>query len=137
MKQMPDKAFIDTNIFFYLYSADEPEKRRKIEDTIANYSCITSIQALNELNNILIKKLKLPVDEIKAVIAEITTFYTITKVDLSVIEQALDLHAEYQYSYYDCLMLSSALMSGCTQIFTEDMQNGQIIRKQLVIKNIC
>jgi predicted nucleic acid-binding protein len=133
---MPDKVFIDTNIFFYLYSADEPEKRRNVEKAISQYDCVTSTQAVNELSNIFIKKLKLSTKQIKAVIDEIALFCSIIKVDLIVIEQALELHAEYQYSYYDCLMLSAALISGCTQIFTEDLQDGQIIKKQLKIRNI-
>ena len=33
-------------------------------------------------------------------------------------------------------MLVSALKSGCKYIFTEDMQDGQLIEDKLIIKNI-
>ncbi|MDR2884536.1 MAG: PIN domain-containing protein [Deferribacteraceae bacterium] len=133
---MQDRVFIDTNIFFYLYSTDEVEKRTKIEEVTEQYSCITSTQAINEFSNILIKKLKLPVEQIKSVIAEIYSFCNVIEIELPIIEQALDIHEMYKYSYYDCLMLSAALTSRCTQIFTEDMQDGQIIKNRLTIKNI-
>ncbi|MDR3275689.1 MAG: hypothetical protein LBT11_00535, partial [Treponema sp.] len=49
---------------------------------------------------------------------------------------ALHLMKRYNYSYYDCLMLASALKHGCAHIFTEDMSDGQIIEGTLQIVNI-
>ena len=48
--------------------------------------------------------------------------------------QTLFLHKKY--GYWDCLMLASALRSECEFIFTEDMQDGQLIENKLKIKNI-
>ena len=39
------------------------------------------------------------------------------------------------YSYYDCLMLSAAILNDCDYIFSEDMQDGQKI-DSLEIVNI-
>ena len=133
---MLDKAFIDTNIFFYLYSADEPNKQNKCKKVISDYECIVSTQVLNELCNILIKKLKLPIEKVKAVVAEIYASCDVVQVERETIEQALELQKEYKYSYYDCLMLSSALLSNCKQILTEDMQDGHVIKDRLTIINI-
>jgi len=57
-------------------------------------------------------------------------------VDADIIQQALDIHAKYGYSYYDCLMLSSALESQSDYLLTEDMADGQIIEDRLRIVNI-
>ena len=133
---MLDKVFIDTNIFFYLYSTDEPKKQSRCEKIINSYECIVSTQVLNELCNILIKKMKLPIEKVKAVVAEIYTACTVVKVERETIEQALELQKKYKYSYYDCLILSSALLSDCKQIFTEDMQDGHVIKSRLTIMNI-
>lgn len=48
-------------------------------------------------------------------------------INVDVIKGALNIHEKYGYSYYDCLMLSSAIQNKCAYIFTEDMQDGQII----------
>ena len=51
------------------------------------------------------------------------------------ISTALSLKDQYGYSYYDCLMLASALESNCDVIITEDMNSGQVINGQLKIEN--
>jgi predicted nucleic acid-binding protein len=45
------------------------------------------------------------------------------------------LRDEYVFSYWDSLVISSALESGCSILYSEDMQNGQVINKKLTIKN--
>ena len=133
---MPDKVFIDTNVFFYLYSLDEAEKRSKAAKVLNTYECITSTQVLNELCNIFIKKMKLPIEAVKTVIHEICSSCDIVEVNRDTIEQALKLHNKYKYSYYDCLVLSSALSSNCKIIFTEDLHDTHIINNRLTVVNI-
>jgi predicted nucleic acid-binding protein len=55
---------------------------------------------------------------------------------MDTIKKALYLHEKYRYSYYDSLILASALENGCKMIFTEDLQNGQVIEKTLKVVNI-
>ncbi|MFZ1344751.1 hypothetical protein [Thiothrix eikelboomii] len=49
------------------------------------------------------------------------------------IEQALVLGERYGYSYFDSLMLASALEQGCSILYSEDMQHGQILEGGLRI----
>jgi len=51
------------------------------------------------------------------------------------INMALGLKDKYGYSYFDCLMLASALENDCVYIFIEDMNDGQIIDGRLKIVN--
>lgn len=39
----------------------------------------------------------------------------------------------YGYSYFDSLMLASALEQGCSILYSEDMQHGQILEGGLRI----
>ncbi|MCL2860068.1 MAG: PIN domain-containing protein [Oscillospiraceae bacterium] len=133
---MQDKVFIDTNIFVYLYSSDEKDKKEKCLSAIGNYDCYTSTQAINELINVLIKKFNVKPNIIKEVIDEIYSSCIVNNVDKEIINKALDIHFTYGFSYYDSLMLSSALNSQCTQILTEDMNNNQLIDNVLKITNI-
>jgi predicted nucleic acid-binding protein len=57
MLQMNGRAFVDTNIFIYLYSEDESEKQEIAQKAINKYECVISTQVLNEFSNICIKKL--------------------------------------------------------------------------------
>jgi predicted nucleic acid-binding protein len=51
------------------------------------------------------------------------------------IDQALSIAQRYKYSYWDSLILSSALENGCKVLYTEDMQDGQTIDGKLKIEN--
>jgi predicted nucleic acid-binding protein len=42
---------------------------------------------------------------------------------------------KYGYSIYDALIASAALEAGCKTLFSEDFQDGQIINRQLTIRN--
>jgi predicted nucleic acid-binding protein len=71
MLQMNGRAFIDTNVFIYLYSEDENEKQIIAQKAVDKYECIISTQVLNEFSNICIKKLFKESEEIKLAIDEI------------------------------------------------------------------
>jgi predicted nucleic acid-binding protein len=47
----------------------------------------------------------------------------------------LSLKTRYQYSYWDSLILASALESRCQIVYSEDMQDGQQIEHTLTIQN--
>ena len=133
---MIDRVFLDTNILIYLYSEDEDDKRDVAYKVVNSNTCVVSTQTLNEASNILLKKYNLNktqiveyLDGIEAVCDEIIL------VQRKTINQALSIKESYGYSYYDCLILASALESNCNIIFTEDMSAGQMIDNQLKIIN--
>jgi len=133
---MKDKVFIDTNVLIYLYSADEPDKRQKAISVFDNYDCITSTQVINEFCNVCIKKMGKNVKDVAAAISEIINACKLELVEIETINMALELHNRYNFSYFDCLMLASALNSNCKYIFTEDMSDSQVIYEKLKIVNI-
>jgi predicted nucleic acid-binding protein len=49
-------------------------------------------------------------------------------------DRALDLQSRYRYGFYDSLIIAAALDAGCTQLFSEDLQDGQRI-EGLTIRN--
>ena len=66
-----DKAFLDTNLFIYLYSDTDVSKRERVVLTINQYSRYISTQVLNEFCNVCIRKLRLPIDAVLEAITEI------------------------------------------------------------------
>jgi predicted nucleic acid-binding protein len=133
---MSDRVFVDSNIVLYLYSNDEFEKQDISKKIIAKYSCIISTQVLNEFCNVCLKKFNKSAEEIDLALNEITASCDVTLVDTVTIEQALKIHRKYGYSYYDCLIIASALQSNCRYLITEDMADGQMINNTLEIVNI-
>jgi len=132
---MKDKVFIDTNILVY-FATDKTEKRdiivSKLEE--CQYSFI-SIQVLNEFNNTCFKKLLLKPNEIEFAVKEYTTMFNIAILNIETIIGALEVKQKYGFSYYDSLILSTALQNDCTILYTEDMQHLQRIDDKLTIIN--
>jgi predicted nucleic acid-binding protein len=61
---MNDRIFLDTNVFVYLYSEDEPEKRSVALNIFDRVQCVTSTQVLNEFCSVCLRKLKMPSNEV-------------------------------------------------------------------------
>ena len=103
---------------------------------IEKYDCYTSTQVFNEISNVMIKKLKMSIAEIKQVITAINDRCMVSIITHETVQKALNLKEIYGYSYYDSLILATAVFSGCDYIFSEDLQDGQIIENKIEIVNI-
>jgi predicted nucleic acid-binding protein len=132
---MNDKVFIDTNVFMYLFSSTEADKRIISINLLKNYTCVTSTQALNEFANASIKKYKLPGEVVKEAVKNIARQCRVSQISEETIYSAIDINKRYGYSFYDCLMLASAIENECKVIYTEDMRNLHIINSNLSIIN--
>jgi predicted nucleic acid-binding protein len=130
-----DAAFVDTNQFIYIYSDDEPEKKAIVQECLDSHKCVISTQVLNEFCNVCIKKLYKTFDEINAALDELANNCSVYTIRFRDVKEAMILQKKYSYSFFDSLMLEAALATGCKYIFTEDMQDGQVIEDRLTIKN--
>ena len=63
---------------------------------------------------------------------EIFRFAVITKSDIWL---AMDIKKRYRFSYWDSLIIASALENSCSIIYSEDMQHCQVIEDNLKIIN--
>jgi len=61
--------------------------------------------------------------------------YNVASITQKTIRKAINLSQTLKYSYWDSLMLSSALESNCHIFNTEDFHAGQIIEDKLKIVN--
>jgi predicted nucleic acid-binding protein len=133
---MSARAFLDTNILIYFYSEDDENKRTAAHNVLNNNNCVTSVQAMNESCNVWFKKFKWNSMKIKDHLDNIETVCDeVLPIQRNIVNKALMLKERYGYSYFDCIMLASALESNCEIIYTEDMSNGQIIDETLIILN--
>jgi predicted nucleic acid-binding protein len=133
---MSDNIFIDTNILIYAYSEDEPQKKKVVEKILEKPdSIIISTQIINEFIHATYKKKRLTLNQIFSVVIELFDSLSVVSIAESTIAEALKIMQKYRYSYFDSLMLSSALEHSCTKIYTEDMHNTQMIENSLTIEN--
>jgi len=133
---MSGKAFLDTNIFVYMQSAPETEKKELCFRALDNFECVASTQVLNELCNVLLKKFNMKTEDVAQVITAVDSACEMSVVTVETVETALRLKERYGYSYYDSLILASALACDCDYLFSEDMSDSQMIENRLEIVNI-
>jgi predicted nucleic acid-binding protein len=131
-----DKAFVDTNVFVYIYSDDEQDKRRQAIAQIDKFDRVISTQVLNEFCNVCIRKMRMELPSVETAVEKICLTNALTAISDKTVRKALFIHGKYDYSYYDSLMVASALESGCEYLLSEDMADGQIIEGTLTVRNI-
>lgn len=129
------RAFIDTNILIYLYTSTEDSKRLRAASLLLDHDPYISTQVLNELTSVLIRKYNFSWETIRNVFDEISTAFTIYTVTEDTIRSAYAIGERYKYSYYDSLIVTSSIESGCEILFTEDLHHDQVINNSLIIKN--
>ena len=125
--------FFDTNVVLYLLSAD-PAKADRAEELLAIGGTI-SVQILNEFAAVASRKLHMSWIEIREVLAQVRAVCTVEPVTIETHERALRLAERYGISIYDALIVSAALLANCKTLHSEDMQDGQVIERQLTIRN--
>ena len=127
------EPFFDTNVLLYLLSADA-EKADRAESLLAEGGTI-SVQVLNEFASVALRKLEMPVAELREILEPVRNVCQVEPVTEDTHDRALALVERYGFSFYDGMLLAAALRAGCTRLYSEDLQHGQLIDRQLRILN--
>ncbi len=132
--------FIDTNVFIYLFDETDEHKRtiaeQLIRKALETRSACISHQVVQETLNVVTRKLPSPMsaENARRFLEQILTPLWQIMPSLALYRRDLDLQSRYGFSFYDALIVAAALESGCTRLYTEDLQHGQKI-DGLVIEN--
>ncbi len=135
---MNDKIFVDTNLWVYLYTDDSnKEKTETIKSLVDNYfqNIIISTQVLGEFFHVLAKKGLKEKEEARQMGLEISSNFNVVDVLYSSVIKAMDISILNGFAYWDSLILAVALENNCSTLYSEDMQDGQIIEGKLRIIN--
>ncbi|OGV48881.1 MAG: hypothetical protein A2017_00345 [Lentisphaerae bacterium GWF2_44_16] len=131
---MKDK-FIDTNLWVYLYSSDS--KALKVRELFHDIfpEIIISSQVLGELYNVIIKKNIKPAKDARVIVSDIAKYHTVVSIASRDVLKAVHLSEKYSFSYWDSLIIASAINNNCNILYSEDMQHRQKIENVLTIVN--
>jgi predicted nucleic acid-binding protein len=135
MKPMSDTVFPDSNIMVYSYSNSELNKREIARKLIADSNSFISTQVLQELCNTITRKFKFNYDQAATTIKECCQNNNLHTNTENTILQACQIAERHGFSFYDCMIIAAAIESNCTVLYSEDLQDGQIIEGKLTVKN--
>jgi predicted nucleic acid-binding protein len=124
--------FFDTNVLLYLLSKDSA-KADRAEGLLAEGG-VVSVQVLNEFASVAFRKLSMTIPEVREILSIIRTVCIVKPLDIETHELGLEITERFGFSIYDGLIVSSAVLAKCAILYTEDLQQGQVINK-LVIQN--
>lgn len=134
---MTDRVMFDTNIWVYLYGKEPEEKYVKTHQIflVKIDSLLISTQILGELYNVLVKKRFRTQLQAQEVVSQLIAGFDILEIDTPKVLQAMEINVRYGYSYWDSLILATALHSDCSVLYSEDMHHNQLIENKLRIIN--
>ena len=123
-----DPWFVDTNVLVYLFDVDSPSKQARAKQVLDDNieSIVLSTQVLGEFYVTVTRKLKkpLPTDRAMDAVNNLRAF-PIRPVHTGLVLSAVRRSQSSHLSYWDALIVESALEAGAEVLVTEDLQHGQ------------
>ena len=125
------KPFIDSNVVLYLFSSDTVKADRA--ESLLQSGGLISVQVLNEVASVCLRKLKMSWEEIDTVLETLKSTCEVLPVTLASHEKAVGLAKRFQISLYDANIAATAILCGADTLFSEDLQNGMSMESVTVV----
>ena len=126
-------SFFDTSVLLYLLS-DDTVKADRIE-TLLGARGVISVQVLNEFAVVAMRKLKMPLNEVREILDTIRAVCAVEPITVETHDRGLAVFERYKFSLYDSMLVATALISGAKILYSEHLQHGQVIDNQLRVTN--
>jgi predicted nucleic acid-binding protein len=136
---MSDRAFLDTNIFAYSFDQTAPDKKRiantLIKEQLEDGSGVISYQVVQEFINVSYRKFSSPMSlrELERYIEDVLSNLWKVYASQDLIYSAIGIKEQFQYSFFDSLIIAAALEAGCSTLYSEDLQHEQKIYSVQII----
>lgn len=129
---MSDKRiFVDSNVLLYLFDAnkDHSDFAKKL---LMEKKYFISTQVINENVNVCIKKFKFPKEKAFQHGQILLDRFHICTIQDTTIKKAFEVSRITNFSYWDSLIVASAIENKCDILYSEDM-NPQIVESVEII----
>jgi predicted nucleic acid-binding protein len=126
------ECFFDTNILVYALSTERDKADRS--DALMDVGGVISVQVLNEFAVVARRKYRLDWALVRARLQDLQEIMSVVPLTLETHLRGIDISARYGFGVYDSMIVAAAQLAGCTVLYSEDMQDGQVI-DGLTIRN--
>ncbi|MCZ0941583.1 MAG: PIN domain-containing protein [Gammaproteobacteria bacterium] len=123
-----DLWFVDTNVLAYVFDDDSPRKQKVSGELLDEEAdrIVLSTQVLSEFYVTVTRKLGRPLAIEQAIEAlDALRELPVHTIGAEVVRSAVRRSARSQVSYWDALIIETALAADATVLLTEDLQHGQ------------
>ena len=126
------KPFLDSNVVLYLLSGDAVKADRA--QALLEAGGVVSVQVLNEVTAVCLRKLKMPWQEVDALLVAVKAACEVVPLTVASHEKAVAVAKRFQLSFYDANIVACAILSGAPVLLSEHMHSSMLI-DGLVIQN--
>ena len=120
-----NKPFIDSSVVLYLLLSDTA--KADVAELALEAGGFISVQVLNEVTSVCLRKLKMPWQEVDEVLLAVKAACVVLPLTVETHEKAVEISKRFQLSFYDANIVASAIASGASTLLSEDMQGGLLI----------
>jgi predicted nucleic acid-binding protein len=131
---MTDKPTLDTNVLIYAFGKQDDDRKMIAKEIITKCNII-SLQVVNETVYVLLKKFNFTFQEVEPIIQFMKQKFVISDLNTNTLDQTIKIADRYGFSFWDSMMIASALNNHCSVLYSEDMHHSQIIEDRLQIIN--
>jgi len=134
-----DKYFLDTNIIIYSFDRSVEDKRKKAQELIntalSDNLGIISYQVIQEFINVATKKFLAPLSlndcrlYLNRVLSPLCEIFP----SINLYMAGIELMENTGFSFYDSIIIASALQGGCKTLYSEDMQHERVVLGLMII----
>jgi predicted nucleic acid-binding protein len=137
MPSAKTNCFVDTNVLVYMVDPEEPEKRALaadlVEHMMASRALILSPQSLNECYRIVTDRRRiLSRKDARRFIGALSSF-CVAPPGYDVARQAWRIQDATNFVWWDCMLLSSALLAGAEYFLSEDLQHERQLEGMTIL----
>lgn len=120
--------FVDTNILVYAHDGGAGAKHRRavelLERLFDEQTGAVSIHVLSEFYVTATKKLSMKAQEAEEIISDLGS-WTIHRPAHADLLRASRIHRQHKVSWWDALIVNSAIELGCAVLWSEDLATGR------------
>jgi predicted nucleic acid-binding protein len=133
MSAEPSREFVDANVLVYAFDASAAAKQQAARTLLERLwdsggGCL-SVQVLQEFFVTVTKRVAKPLslEEATARVREYSVWNVFAPTADDVLD-AIGLHASAKLAFWDAMIVLAAAESGCDVLWTEDLNDGQLLR---------
>jgi predicted nucleic acid-binding protein len=126
------KGFLDTNVLVYALDRHDRTRRKRSQQLVSDLrragGGVTSTQVLQEFFVVATRKLSIDPLEVKPLLQWFEKHFELVVITAPLIREAIDCSVLSKLSFWDALIVIAAESARSATLYTEDLNDGQVIR---------
>ncbi|MCA9840267.1 MAG: PIN domain-containing protein [Trueperaceae bacterium] len=122
---------IDSNLLIYPFDARDPLKQTKARQVLSlldqHKTGLLSSQALLEFANVMLRKLKLPSNQVYSLVDSYERIFPVLPLTSAVVLEAVRGVRDHHFGYYDAQVWSVAKLNQLSSVLSEDFATGSSV----------